>query len=95
MQTEREELNKILDELCDDYLHMVLVFAQSLRNEQYSPCRLIDMGLCIHYPFSSYGSGGGGCPPLPHTIHRLADKIISTSVLRRVYRILQRAYIAE
>lgn len=33
--SEREELNRILDELCDDYLHMVLVFAQSLRDEQY------------------------------------------------------------
>ena len=30
MHTEREELNKILDELCDDYLHMVLVAARAL-----------------------------------------------------------------
>jgi len=28
--SEREELNKILDELCDDYLHMVLVAARAL-----------------------------------------------------------------
>lgn len=32
--TERQQIDTILDELCEEYLHMVRVFAESLRNEQ-------------------------------------------------------------
>lgn len=32
--TERTKLDETLDALCEEYLHMVIVFAESLLNEQ-------------------------------------------------------------
>ena len=32
--TERELLYKILDNLCDEFIHMIYVFAKSLHTEQ-------------------------------------------------------------
>lgn len=32
--TERNKIDEVLDELCEEYLHMVRVFAESLLTEQ-------------------------------------------------------------